>query len=196
MDNGAVGIAEHNGWANLVTVKLAHGVPIVLDRRRVELIESHLPSQPFHHETLEMAGPEADTLVTLVRASVAGAATEALAQLASDLEHECALRAIAIRTPPIDSLPKTVAEVHASRRIMMAADGMIYHEALCRAARARGLEVVLVARRTELERAAKILGLSVAEAVDVIDRAGSELGPPWQAEHKFTAAAAIAALKE
>lgn len=195
MQKAAVGIAEHNGWANLVTVTVEDGVPNIVDRRRVELVESHLPNQPYHHETLEMAADQADTLVTLVKASVAGAAAEALDKLAADLAGVCALSKIAIRTPPIDSLPASVAEVHASRRVMMAADGMIYHDALCRAARARGLEVVLVARRTELERAADVLRLSPDVADATIDRLGGALGSSWEKEHKFAAAAAIAALK-
>ena len=194
MERAAVGIAEHGGWASLVTVTLGDGGFEIVDRRRVELIEPNLPNQPYHHETLEMAGSDADTLVTLVKASVAGEAAQAFEDLSRDLEGHCAVCAIAIRTPPIDALPATVAEVHASRRIMTAADGMIYHEALCNAALRRGWQVVLVARRTELERAAQVLGSSPQQAEAAVDRAGKALGSPWDKEHGFAAAAAIAAL--
>ena len=33
------GVADHNGWAVFVCVSVKYGSPVVIDRRRVELIE-------------------------------------------------------------------------------------------------------------------------------------------------------------
>ena len=50
----AIGISEHNGWAELVTMAIQDAAPVILDRRRVELIGSGEPSNPYHHEALEL----------------------------------------------------------------------------------------------------------------------------------------------
>ena len=42
-----VGIAHHYGWAVAVTASADHAV---VDRRRIELIDSGLPAAPVHHE--------------------------------------------------------------------------------------------------------------------------------------------------
>jgi hypothetical protein len=82
-----LGVADHNGWAVCVTVAVSRGgVPVVVDRRRVELIEPGLPSQPYHHETVGMPLREAEQLVVRVRESVM---RTALARV-SDLQVACA----------------------------------------------------------------------------------------------------------
>ena len=57
---GVVGVADHNGWAILVSAAAVNGEPTVVDRRRVELIERGVPSQPYHHETLALGDDEAE----------------------------------------------------------------------------------------------------------------------------------------
>ena len=42
-----LGIAHHLGWAVAVTASADH---VVVDRRRMELIEPGLPNAPIHHE--------------------------------------------------------------------------------------------------------------------------------------------------
>ena len=39
------GVSDHNGWAIFVCVSATDGVPAVIDRRRVELINRGLPNQ-------------------------------------------------------------------------------------------------------------------------------------------------------
>lgn len=59
----AVGVAEHAGWAHLVSVAAADGMPAVVDRRRVKLIEAGVPTQPYHHETLALPDDESEQLL-------------------------------------------------------------------------------------------------------------------------------------
>lgn len=119
---GAVGIADHNGWGIFVCVVARDGVPVVLDRRRVELIPPDLPNQPYHHETLELDPHDAEELVTKVKQSAASHAKESLSQLQSDISPAHQIVSIALREPPIAMLPATVAEVHSSRALTYAAD--------------------------------------------------------------------------
>ena len=56
----------------------------VVDRRRVELIERGVPSQPYHHETLALGDDEAEQLLGKVRRSIAACTTLAFHRLAAD----------------------------------------------------------------------------------------------------------------
>ena len=55
-----VKVADHNGLAVLVCVRVKDGSPGVIDCRRVELIEPGLPKRPYEHETAGMHVAEAE----------------------------------------------------------------------------------------------------------------------------------------
>src|SRR5688572_8384663 len=46
-DSATIGVADHSGWAVMITVG---GDGALLDRRRVELVAEDLPKHPHHHE--------------------------------------------------------------------------------------------------------------------------------------------------
>ncbi|MNC85550.1 hypothetical protein D3C83_11570 [compost metagenome] len=168
-------------------------MPVVVDRRRVELVEPGVPSQPYHHDTVGMPRAEAEALVAAVRQSVMRSAAAGLAALCDDLRaYEIA--AVTLRIPPLAYVPVTIAQAHASYAVMCRADGMMYHDAVCTAARHLGLAVVLHDRGGEIEDAAQQLGASVAEMERFLEAAGETLGPPWRKEHRLAAASAIAVL--
>ena len=76
------GVADHNGWAILVCVSAKDGAPEVVDRRRVELIEPGLPSQPYEHETLGLNTAEAEEIgAGGIRESAMHCAERALSRL-------------------------------------------------------------------------------------------------------------------
>jgi hypothetical protein len=190
-----IGIADHSGWAVCVTVAAAHGLPVVVDRRRVELIEPGLPSQPYHHETVRMPAVEAEALVQDVRRSVMRTAIAGLRALCEDVRpHRVA--AITLRTPPLPYVPVTVAQAHASYHVMCRADGMMYHDALCTAGGRLNLAVELHDRGTELARAAARLAIGEDALERFLGDAGRALGPPWQKEQRLAAASALAALAD
>ncbi len=57
------GIADHSGWAVVVCVRAHNGIPEVVERRRIELIEPSLPKQPYEHDTRDLDTAAADQLV-------------------------------------------------------------------------------------------------------------------------------------
>jgi hypothetical protein len=190
-----VGVADHNGWAHLVSVAAPAGWPIVVDRRRVPLVEKNVPSQPYHHETLALPGAAAEQLLRKVERSIEGCATLAFERLSSDLSTRYRVSSIAIRHPPLPRLPATVAEVHASYYTQCRADGMLYHLAICDAARRRRWEVHLHHRGQELAKAADALGVTTEELAQFVNGLRHSLKPPWTAEYRHAFAAAIATLK-
>src|SRR6185295_7840030 len=80
-----VGVADHNGWAVLVSAAAENGEPVVVDRRRVTLIDEGTPSQPYHHETLALPDDESERLLRKVRRSIAACTDLAFERLSADL---------------------------------------------------------------------------------------------------------------
>jgi len=191
-----VGVADHGGWAILVSVAAQNGAPVVVDRRRIELIEKGVPTQPYHHDTLALSDSDSEELLRKVRRSIAGCTASALDCLAADLSPRYRVAGISIRQPPLEYLPATVAEVHSSYYVQCRADGMLYHSAICAAARDRDWTVVLHRRGEELASAAEVLETSVPRLERFMDDLKRTLKSPWTAEHRNAFAAAILPLSE
>lgn len=189
-----VGVADHYGYATLVSAALEGDEPSVVDRRRVPLIEEGVPASPYHHDTLALRDDEAEGLLRDVERSIAACTAAALDRLSSDLAPRYRVMSIAIRQPPLDSLPKTVREVHASYAVQCRADGMLYHQAICAAARERGWAVALHRRGDELTIAAQALKVSPHEFERFLADLKATLKSPWTAEHRRAFAAAVARL--
>jgi len=188
----ATGVADHSGWAIFVSVSAKDGSPEVVDRRRVELIEPGLPKQPYEHETAGMNADEAERLVQEVRESAAHCAERALSRLRSSLGRESV--SIALRAAPLSRLPESVAEAHASWHILMRADAMLYHDALCTAAASLGIEVATFPRGEERREAADAMATTTERLDLFLNGLRASLGPPWQQDHQAAAARAIATL--
>ena len=189
-----ISAAEHAGWAHIVCVAAPGKVPVVVERRRVTLIEAGLPTLPYHHDSIGMREDDANALIGRVRRSIARCTSRALHELVTDLAPAYPVVALAIREPPFAQLPETVAAVWQSYRLQCAADGMMYQLALCRAARDLGLEVNLCRRGEETARAAARLEVHPDDMESFVSRRGRPLGPPWTQEHRRAYAAGIATL--
>ena len=189
-----ISAADHAGWAHLVCVAAPDYVPVVVERRRVTLIDAGLPTMPYHHETLSMREDEANALIARVRQSIAECASRALHGVVADLSPSYSAIAFAIREPLFPKLPDTVAPVRQSYQLQCAADGMMYQVALCRAARDLGLEVELCRRGEETDRAAARLNVHADDMKSFVCDRGRPAGPPWTEEHRRAYAAGIAAL--
>jgi hypothetical protein len=189
-----VSVADHTGWAHLVCVAAQGNVPAVIARRRVALVDPGLPTMPYEHGTAALPEDEANAVIARVRRSIAARTSEALRRVVLEMAPAQAAVAVAIRKPPFDALPATVAAVRASHRLLCAADGMLYQLAICRAARQLELEVQLCRRGEEADRAAQQLGVTPAEIEEFVGRIGRPAGPPWTQEHRRAYAAGIAAL--
>jgi hypothetical protein len=191
-----VGVADHNGWAILVSAAAVNGEPTVVDRRRVGLIETGVPTQPYHHETLALRDAEAEELLRQVERSIAKCTALAFDRLSADLRPRYRVSAVTLRHSPLGHLPATVGEVHGSYYVLCRADGMLYHSAICTAARQRGWELGFHRRGEEVARAAKALQASAHEVERFMNDLRRTLKPPWAAEHRNAFASAIGRLGE
>ncbi len=186
-----IGAADHYARAELVTLAVADASPVLLDRRRVELIDKGLPIAPYHHEALELDIDAAIDLVDRVRRSVAEHASAAISTLLATYRAQVLI----LPSSPYDSLPDSLEEILRSRPLNLAADGMLYREALAEAAAELGMEVRRYPRKTDpTALAAEAMGVEVAEVNSLIAQFGREAGTPWRKDHKMAAAAALSVL--
>jgi hypothetical protein len=169
-------------------------VPAVIERRRVTLIDPGLPTQPYEHDTMAMREDEAEKLVARIQQSVSVCTTRALERLVGELAPTFAVVALTIREPLFPSIPTRVAAVHASYQLRCSADGMMYQQAICRAAKKLKLAVQLCKRGEEAARAAEQLAVTADEVAAFVAGPGRPAGPPWTEEHRRAFAAGIAAL--
>ena len=195
-----VGVTEHGNSAVLVAI--APGGEL-LDRRRIDLTDSELPTHPHHHEgswavgryrnnpwAREISLTQAIELVERVRESAARGARESLEALAEAVPMPIAR--IAIRVCP--KLPPTTEQRIADNRAQTVADSVMYRQALAAAAEARGWSVHWYDRKQVFRDAATALGCEDIHAL--LLAMGRSIGPPWQAKHKLAAAAALAAREQ
>lgn len=185
-DRAVIGVADHCGWAVLITAK---GDGTLLDRRRVELVDEGLPSLPHHHDAQGLPLAEALDLIERVRASADRLAKVALDAVASAVPAR--IVGIALRECP--SLPPTVAERLADYRAQNVADTVMYRQALAGAAEARGWSVHGYAPKTVLGAAAEVMQIADLEAH--FHELRRSIGPPWGKDHGVAMAAAVVACR-
>jgi len=185
------GISDHIGWAELVTLTVRDRAPVILDRRRVELVEPGLPSAPYHHEGLALPLAAAELVIRKTRASI----VEHCRRVVEALKSTWGVDAIVIQESPYKELPESVARVLDSRPLTYAADGMLYREELASQASAIGLVVHRFPRKTDqIAAASKALGSSPSGVATILAGFGQSVGAPWRKEHQQVAAAALCVL--
>jgi len=183
-----LGIAHHLGWAVAVVAGPDH---MVVDRRRIELVEPGVPVAPIHHEggahELHRLGdpPDDDALAELVarvRASAVRATSASLDVLPGPIES------ISLRAWP-DGFPTDIATLRRAPYESQA-DSVLYRLVLAEVAAVRSWEVHRYDARTVEDEAAAILG---DRAHEVLHGPRSVLGPPWSKDHRTALAAAVVA---
>ncbi|HEX4622531.1 MAG TPA: hypothetical protein VH208_13290 [Myxococcaceae bacterium] len=190
----SVGVAEHGNSAVLVTVSPSGEL---IDRRRIDLTRG-LPTHPYHHEGSWAIGrylntpwarkislPDALALVERVRDAAARGASEGLEVLAAAVPKP--IGSIALRVCP--ELPATTEERIRDTRASNVADSVMYREALAAAAEARGWAVHWYERERVFRDAAAALRRKDVDPF--LEAMGRPAGPPWQAQHRLAAAAAL-----
>src|SRR3954452_5368384 len=178
-----VGIADHFGWAIVVS---ASGTHEVVDRRRIDLIEPGVTQAPIHYESKHLDVAATIALVAEARASMIRATSVALDELAASLPDP--VESFSLRTVPAD-FPKDI-EVLRRAPYEARADAVMYRQVLAGLAHARTWDVHFYDAKAVLSEAAAALGEQTAE---VLDGPRARLGPPWTKDHRVALAATIVA---
>jgi hypothetical protein len=179
-----LGVADHLGWAVVVTAAADHSV---VDRRRIDLVEPGVSAAPIHYERGRLDVAATAALVAAVRASGVRACSAALDALAGALTAPVV--SISLRFWPPD-FPDDIA-VQRRAPYEARADAIMYRQELAELAHARGWEVHLYEAKAVIDQALGRLAGQVTP--DFLQRPRETLGPPWTSDHRIAFAATIVA---
>jgi hypothetical protein len=192
----AFGLKAHSGWAALVVLGNGSGELQVVDRRRLELVETRDASwakQPYHAAE-RLSAKDGRELVKrgLVAARrIAVQEMRAAVKRADQAGHDVAACAVLV----VDPMPDwTVDEILAVHFRMHKAEGVLFRDALARATGACGLRLVGLLEKQLDEHAERTLASSMNGVRKTIASLGKSVGAPWGKDQKDAALAAMIAL--
>ena len=189
-----IGVAHHLGWAVLVTATNEH---VVVDRRRVELVDRDLLAAPVHHRggahEMHASGgtlgdDELEALVVEVRSAARRLTAAALDELVGDLDSP--VLSISLRDWPAD-FPTEIARQR-NPPFESQADSIMYRQILAESAADRGWLVHRFNAAGIEGQASALLG---DRAEEVLYGPRAALGPPWNKDHRIALAATIVAAR-
>ena len=168
---------------------------LVVERKRIALVDNAVPQQPYHAAqtlTLEeaaraIARSEA-TALRLARTAIRTAAEDASARD----ERIAACGVLLSSAKPKGTLAATLA----SHALIHSAEGQLFRDALARASESAGLATTAIKEKELFERGAAALRRREADLRRRIDSLGREIGAPWTQDEKWSALAAWIALAE
>jgi hypothetical protein len=192
----AFGLKAHSGWSALVVLAAAGAGYRVIDRRRIELVEVGTASwarQPYH----AARGLDPDEAQDIVRRGIEAARRIAVKEMQAaversrQLQHEIVASAVLVPTPMPDWSTAEILSVHFR---MHKAEGVLFPDALAKAASACGLNLVAVREKLLWEQAEKELAVARSALMTMIAALGKAAGPPWGKDQTSAALAAMIAL--
>jgi hypothetical protein len=191
----ALGFRAHSGWAAVVAVRVDKGVPVVLARQRVHLVETFTYEfrQPYH-TAKKMPPGEGREFISRMRAEARRLAYRAVRELESRTQEQgvklTRYGLLLASGRPLPGLDKILA----SHALIHTADGELFREALLHASARCGLRDFRVKERELLDRAGRAFRRKPADIIRRVTELGRSLGAPWSQDEKFATMAAWLAL--
>jgi hypothetical protein len=192
----AFGLKAHSGWSSLVVLGVLDRDYHVIDRRRIELVaEGTAPwaAQPYHAAE-GLAPAEAREIVRRGLDAARGVALnemQAAVKRTRELRHEIVGCAVLVPEPMPDWSTNEILSVHFR---MHKAEGVLFPDALARAAQACELNLVEVREKGLLQAARIELATAPSALMARIAALGKAAGSPWGKDQKNAALAAMIAL--
>jgi hypothetical protein len=192
----AIGFRVHSGWAAIVAVCVEKGVPVVLARQRVHLVDTFTYEfrQPYHTAEKMLLG-QAREFIVRMKAEARRLAYRAIRELASRTQEQgvkltrCGLLLASGR--PLPALEKILA----SHALIHTADGELFREALLHASGRCGLQEFTIKEKELLDRAGQVFRAKSKELMRRVTELGRTLGAPWSQDEKFATLTAWLASK-
>ena len=192
----ALGFKLHTGWAMLVAVAGQPGEIQVLFRGRIELLPPDESVPRFvYHQAAELPFSQAATLVKRAREASQKAARSALKNVLSDLDSRGAKPDVCGVLSGSTLVPDDLSRILRSHRLIHAAEGALFQQAIVSACESCGLTVTAAREREVWSRGATAWGLAEPGLRKEMDALRKSVGAPWSADHKTAAAIALFALK-
>lgn len=188
----AFGLKAHSGWAVLVVIGRQRDELVVVDRRRIELVDEAWAKQPYH----AAEGLESRVARDLVKRGTDSAHRFALDEIKAAIKrernrkNEIAGCAVVVGTPMPDWNTDEILAVHFR---MHKAEGALFQNALVRASEKCKLNTLPVLEKELLVQATSQLG---DKRVQQISGLGKPIGPPWGKDQKDAALVALMVLSQ
>jgi hypothetical protein len=192
----ALGFKAHSGWAALVAVGESGRDLEVIERRRVELTdEGQLWAKQPYHAAEDLEPNEAREVVKSGIASARRVARMRLHETIKRIQkHGNRVMGCGVMVPE-PMLEWSIDEILAVHFRMHKAEGVLFPDALCRAAEAAKLATHPIPEK----RLESFVEQTLGSPLDVLTQAaaglGKTIGPPWGKDQKWAAMAAIFALR-
>lgn len=169
----------------------------VVDRRRLELVEegeAQWAKQPYHAAEPLGLSDARDMVNRGIQSArrIAVREVRAAVKRVREAKHEVAACAILMADPMPDW---TVDEILAVHFRMHKAEGVLFREALARAAGECGLRLLTLPEKLLNERAGRALTTPLNAVLKTVATLGRSVGPPWGRDQKDAALAAMIALQ-
>jgi len=187
----ALGFRVHSGWAAAVVVCGPLNAPVVVERKKIQLVKtfSYTFRQPYHTAE-KMERPGAAKFIRDVQTEAKGLAVSSLrslqAQMAAGdfrITRGALLLASGRALPPLEQILVSHALIHT-------ADGELFREGLRAACSRCDIPMEGIREKELFATASTALGIQAAALKRRIAALGKSLGPPWSQDEKFAALAA------
>ena len=191
MQTAAVGFRVHSGWAAAVVLCGPVDSPVVVDRRKIQLVKifTYAYRQPYHTAE-KMPREDAVKFIRNVQSEAKRLAVSSLRSLQSHLPEGdfkivrgALLLASGRALPGLDTILSSHALIHT-------ADGELFRASLRAACAASDLPLECVREKELFAPASKLLGVQPAALKRRVAALGKTLGPPWSQDEKLAALAA------
>jgi hypothetical protein len=192
----ALGFKSHSGWTAMVAVGASGNDLQVIDRRRIELIEDgELWAKMPYHAAEELEPEEAERLV---KRGVESAYRVTAARIQDAIDrlrgHKYEIAGCAVLVP--SAMPDwSTSDILAVHFRMHKAEGVLFPDALCRAAETCDVPLAAVPEKTLEVYAEQALGMPPGGPSKMIAELGKPIGPPWAKDQRNAALAAVIALR-
>ncbi len=191
MKKAAVGFRVHSGWAAMVAVSVEKQQPLVLSRKRLQLVEifSYTFRQPFHTaEKMPLA--DARCFVDEVRGVAEELAKRGIAAIQGDLEDRgYRLDRAGLLLASGRPLPE-FEKILLSHALIHTADGELFRAALREGIASCGLRLTTIKDRELLADCAEEFSVKPPHLLRRVTELGRGLGAPWSQDEKYATLAA------
>jgi hypothetical protein len=188
VQDAAVGFRMHSGWAAVVALCGPAETPVVVERRKIQLVKmfSYAYRQPYH-TAQKMPQHEGVKFIRGVRSEAKRLALSSLRALQEDLaQADVKIVRGALLLASGRALPR-LEQILASHALIHTADGELFRDGLRAACAAYNLPLEGITEKELFATASKVLSVQPTALKRRIATLGKSLGPPWSQDEKFAA---------
>jgi hypothetical protein len=192
MKHAAIAVRMHSGWGALVAISNTAGTIEVIDRRRIAVTTPGTPgvNQPYHFAK-NLAPSDAERFIGNCLAASKDLALAAVRDVLDELRsRQYCVVGSAILLASGRPLPP-LAKILASHAAIHAAEGEFFREVFSKACQELALSVAGFRERDLDDRLHAAFGKAAAKRKQQIANLGRSIGPPWTADQKTAASAAL-----